>query len=268
MNKINKFFVPKKMAQIFISGALSFTLVGCGINEVHNDIDNEPSAIQIEDNFPIQTEYLNQLSKQEKQDYYRLNQTYRDLLVQYINSLGLKKYDDELKNSEFKFLEVANSDKDYYQYHTKDLSYYYIRNDLYIERLNQEDLNYLKMINSEDPLDNEKIDFIKRTYPMVIKKYLRNDENLSVFYGPISSLEYSAPNDALVIGCNYDRFNSNGVTDEEWDKNFQNQVEMLNENNKQLEAHLKGQLNVPVKLIQYDEYSVYPMNNTVNTKVK
>ena len=39
-NNISKIFIPKKIAKLFLSGTLAFTLVGCGINETHNSLDN------------------------------------------------------------------------------------------------------------------------------------------------------------------------------------------------------------------------------------
>lgn len=80
---------------------------------------------------------------------------------------------------------------------------------------------------------------------------LENDKNV----GPTSS-SFFARNDALVIGFRYDEFNDEGMDDETFDINYENQQKYYKSLNKQLENELKNKLQIPVTIIEYDENSI------------
>lgn len=91
-------------------------------------------------------EYFNNLNDLEKEEYLKLFQKYHTLASKYlIRKFNLIKFDNSLKNSANKFLIVKENDMDLYQFLCKDqLSYFYLRNNFYIERLNEEELEHLK----------------------------------------------------------------------------------------------------------------------------
>ena len=85
--------------------------------------------------------YFDGLSNEAKDRYLRLYEIYSDLLYKYMNAkLELSKYDDMIASSENGFKPVDPRLWDMYQYLArKYLKFFYIRNNLYIERLCNED---------------------------------------------------------------------------------------------------------------------------------
>ena len=71
---------------------------------------------------------------------------YRKLFTEYIiEKTELKKYDEEIKNSNLNFIPVEEEKMDIYQYFSCDiLKYFYIRNNLYLEKLDKKDINFLE----------------------------------------------------------------------------------------------------------------------------
>lgn len=85
-------------------------------------------------------------SDAEMREYLHLYNTYNNLLIQY----AMKQYyfgdmDQELSEDySEKFIPVAEDEKDLYQYSAnRYLKYYYLRNNVYVERLAEEDKQYL-----------------------------------------------------------------------------------------------------------------------------
>ena len=213
------------------------------------------------DNFKtsITTFNIETLSDIEIQEYLNLSTLYRKLLNEYIKLLGLQKYDDLLENSNLNFIKIDESEQDFYQYYNNsDLTYYYIRNNIYLNRLTIEEKNFLKnKLNNQDyNLDNETITFINSTFKKLIKEIHENiNEPFDTNFGPTSS-RYLARNDALIIGFRYDESNDNGMDDETFDKNYEKQKEYIKILNKQLEDEIENKLNLPVKVIEYNENSI------------
>ena len=94
--------------------------------------------------------------------YYLLQKKYQTVLEKYLNDiLNLKGYDDFISHSNLKFNVTTN--KDYYQQSsTLELNYIYIKNNLHIEKLSNEDLDNLSK-------DINVLDIVKRTYKNIIK---------------------------------------------------------------------------------------------------
>ncbi len=223
------------------------------------------------DNFKtsITTFNIETLSDIEIQEYLNLSTLYRKLLNEYIKLLGLQKYDDLLENSNLNFIKIDESEQDFYQYYNNsDLTYYYIRNNIYLNRLTIEEKNFLKnKLNNQDyNLDNETITFINSTFKKLIKEIHENiNEPFDTNFGPTSS-RYLARNDALIIGFRYDEFNDNGMDDETFDKNYEKQKEYIKILNKQFEDEIENKLNHPVKVIEYDENSIKKKYNYIENE--
>ena len=101
-------------------------------------------------------------SDEEMNNYIIVYNVYSNLLIQFL----IKKYhlldvDKELEKRKNLFPEVPDLEKDLYQHLAIGyLKYYYLRNNIYIERLNKEELNYLFSIYKSEDLslndENEK----------------------------------------------------------------------------------------------------------------
>ena len=99
-------------------------------------------------------------------DMYLILQTnYRNGFIKYLSSfVDFDKFINELNNSDIPVIE----DKQYNFYHNDysiNSDYLFIRNNIHIEKLSDEDLAYLSRIDSNDDKDN---DFYKRTYKNVM----------------------------------------------------------------------------------------------------
>lgn len=214
---------------------------------------------------------INKLPDTEVQNYLNLSTLYRLLLNEYIKQLGLENYENTIKNSELKFIPINASKQDFYQYYNNsNLAYYYIRNNIYINRLNGTEKEYLqKKLNSHDySLNNQDINFISQTLCKVIKEVHDNtSEPFDVNFGPLST-NFFAPNNALVIGFRYDMFNDNGMDEDTFVDNYEKQREFCLSLNEQLEIEIQNRLQIPVKVIEYDENSIKKNQNYNNLEMK
>lgn len=200
---------------------------------------------------------LNNLNSEEKDIYLKLYSTYSCLLTQYLmNKLTLKECDNVLSNYKIDFPTVSERNMDIYQYLSSNfLKYFYIRNNIYLERLSQEDKQYLNNIytNEDFELTKEKENYIERTYLNIITEE-QNATNHYINYGPDSS-EYYKPSNAIIIGVRFDEyFNSMA---EDWPQKHLEQLEIINDLIEIIEKTAK-KLNLPVKVcvINYNDFSI------------
>lgn len=207
---------------------------------------------------------INKLSDTEIQNYLNLSTLYRSLLNEYIKQLGLGNYEDAVKNSELNFIPIKSSDQDFYQYYNNsNLDYYYVRNNIYIDCLTEKEKEYLQnKLNKHDySLSDQDIDFVSQTLSKVIKEVHDNTpEPFEVNFGPLST-SFFAPNNALVLGFRYDKFNDNGMDEDIFVDNYEKQRGFCLKLNEQLEIELQNRLPVPVKVIEYDENSIKKNQN-------
>lgn len=210
--------------------------------------------------FPqLNSKFIESLKDEQKELYFELYSAYSYFFRKYIiDKLDLKKYDENLTNSNLNYLKVKDENMDIYQDFSKDvLNYFYIRNNLYVERLTLEEKEYVykKFVTNDNVMSDKMINFIENTYKKVIFENINNNGQLcDINYGPDNPM-YCAPNDSLIIGVRYDDFNLNGQTDEEWDINRQKQFDYLFEVMKNLENDSTNKVNTLVICIKYDEYS-------------
>lgn len=212
-------------------------------------------------NVPNNSDYFNSLSPEEQEKYFSLNNLYRVLLNEYV-SLFLGKYDKELTDSDLGFKTVPLEKQDFYQYYSNGVfNYYYVRNNIYHERLSDTDLDYLqrRAVNGDFSLTNEDMQFIARTFSGVIEEQTSSSNiDYDINYGPMSS-SFIASNKALVVGFRYDQFCLDGIDREQWALTNNNQRSFLWDFNTKLQSELCESLPGTVKLIEYDDYSVKPL---------
>ena len=140
-------------------------------------------------------------------EYWKLVAIYRYYLEIYLKDiLKLKEYDDLISTSKLVFDILPKEKQDIYQkWSNMELNYIYLRNNIYIENLNNEEIETLK---------NNCItfEFIENTYQKVIRPNV--EENCaSINYGPDSKKFQASPN-SIVLGIRY-LDGSNGNSDME-----------------------------------------------------
>lgn len=114
-------------------------------------------------------------------------------------------------------------------------------------------------------LDKETINFLNETYSLLINEDVNSDKVYNINFGPIS-YSFMAPMNSLVIGFRYDKFDENGMSDEEWKKNYDKQRELLEMLNERLKQELSKHFSCDVNVIEYNEYSIKMLKN--NNEVK
>ena len=198
-------------------------------------------------------------SSKEQDDYMHLYNAYRTLFSKYIMSkLNIKKYDAELDNSEVKFYNCDNNKMDIYQFFTSDeLKYFYIRNNCYVERLDdsEKDLLRARISNNNYELDDEAITFINNTYKKIVFEFVDDSDNNYIFYGP-ENRRFLVKDGTIVIGINYDEFYEDGLSDDEWYNNHLKQLQNLTKLLNEMITSYKTLPDLHVVVLKYDEYSI------------
>lgn len=207
---------------------------------------------------------LTNLSTQKKETYLKLYSIYSYLLNQYlIKKLNLKEYDTILANWKINFPVIQENNMDIYQYLSSGLlKYFYLRNNIYIERLSKEDTDYLYNIyNTKNlNLDEEKEKFIERTYLNIILEE-PNQINHYINYGPDNS-NYFKPTNAIIIGFRFDEYLNHNI--KTWPETHYEQLEIVNNLLEIVKYDInKLNLSIPVCIIKYNDFSI---KKTVDNK--
>lgn len=205
-----------------------------------------------------------------KGQYALAHDLYRELFTKYIiDKLELNKYDEELANSNLNFKPVDEEKMDIYQYFSKnELKFFYIRNNIYIDKLNEKEIEFLiNETNNNTIEENEKVkQFIECTYKKVIFEDVGKDgKKYITFYGP-NSRNYTARNDSLVIGMRYDEFYSNELNDKDWDELHIKQMRYLPEVFNKLILEQRDKVSIPIEVLQYNDFSVKRRTSTSRNK--
>ena len=198
----------------------------------------------------------------EQKEYVEMYTLYRKLFTEYvIEKLNLQEYDNKIKTSELNFHENSEKEMDAYQYFSSNiLKYFYVRNNLYIEKLNEEEKNFLREKNNKkDPnWGNEEKEFIKNTLKKVICKQEKKENPVMVFYG-VPSSRFMAPNDSIIIGFRYNEFYNEGLEESAWEELHKNQMQYAQDVASEIVENSKKAMSNDVMFIRYDEFSTIPM---------
>ena len=191
------------------------------------------------------------------QEYLNLYNVYNNLLIQFLmNEYSLINVDNEMSKRKNEFVEVEEEEKDMYQKSsTGYLKYLYLRNNIYIERLSEQERGFLYKVylSGNFDLNNEKIEFIKNTYLKVILEN-PNSKNEYTNYGPDNS-RFLKPANAIIIGVRYDEYEHLKDNDDALD-NYGKSLFNLQILTNFLEYKIKKEKNIPFAVIKYDEHSV------------
>ena len=163
---------------------------------------------------------------------------YRRFYTEYlIKKLRLLDYDKLLQE-----LNIENNDLDFYKRYSSDyLKYIFIRNNLYVSKLTNEEKDYL-LRNENSDLNEEIESFIERTYKRVINGFGDNDY---CFYGK-QIKTYAAKSDMIVIG----------IYDDKYDLIINNRV---NEIGLSIESKMDNVKVLTYKKDTYEEEDIFPI---------
>lgn len=200
------------------------------------------------------------MEQEKKSEYIEMYNTYRALFTEYIiDKLNLKSYDKKITESNLRFSQVNDESMDVYQYFSNnELNYFYIRNNIYLNKLSEDENSYLReKIKKQDiQLNKETVEFIEETYEKII--YEGNSEEHKGFltlYGP-NSRTYMAPNDAVIIGVRYNEYDLQELSDKEWSDLNMKQMEFLYPFIKNMKEEIKENLKNSISIIQYNDFSI------------
>ena len=204
-------------------------------------------------------EYFKNLEDKERYlDDYSL---YNELLTDYlIKNTSIKKFDDEIKNCKefvFDFEPVPEYGRDLYQYLCIDkLSFFYIRNNIYIERLTEDELNKLHSFKESKEFTDEMNEFVDSTYRKLIREESEKlDGIFYVNFGPTEKKDFFALNNSLVIGARFYEYVKALDTSEQINSYYK-RMDYFEKKYKELERALEDELDPNVKVIEYSEVSV------------
>lgn len=187
---------------------------------------------------------------------------YHKYLMKYLeDKLNITEDDEILKNSESKMTKIEKKDMDIYQYLSSDMyDYFYLRNNMYIDRLTEDERNTLNkfIADKEEKITPEIVKFIESTFKKVIIEMPNEEEGINVSYG-IFHPDFFAPNLSIVYGVRYDDYDY-GILDfsEELRNHRLQDVEILGD---LIKIKSEEILDIPVRVIKYDKWCVKKMGD-------
>lgn len=213
-------------------------------------------------------DYLDTLRQEEITAYLACYQAYARMLHTYfIRHFNLKEYDEALEESPYQFPPVKEEEMDLYQYLARDqLSFVYIRNNLYPERLECHQLEYLRQKAGEEPLcyDAEADAFIADTWKQVILEDASSD--LQILRGPNNS-GFFAPIKGVTIGIRWDDYYQiPGQSDEQWLEMRNGRLQDMETLCIILEVRMPKLSGVDMHALHYNVFSVKKRKNNPETE--
>ena len=151
-------------------------------------------------------------------------------------------------------------DMDYYQYMSSNmgLKYFYLRNNIYIEKLSNEDMDILVNLTEKNLTNPSKeiMDIIERTYEMVIDYCSGKGMPGMSLYG-LDYPEYWHDSSELVFGFIFDDFADNGLGEgDEWRDNYFNQTMFINNLLEEMKKKSSEKMGKNVNYTWYNQFSI------------
>lgn len=201
-------------------------------------------------------QYFESLNEQQRSIYLKVLSLYYEWFSLYVNDLlGLKEYDNFLESENYKAVSEDNMDL-YQKQSSKILKYMYIRNNIYVEKITNEELQFLRtrIQNKQFEYDEQAREFIEKTYKdIIIEDCVGKD--VSTNYGPLSE-RFLIPNGTIVIGTRYDEYyQEENETKEEWTKKYNEKSNQLSFMIDLINAKFSQQ-SINAKIIKYDDFSI------------
>lgn len=209
--------------------------------------------------FPKTDDVFENLDDESKKVFLTRYSVYSNFLYDYLlHKTDIKNHDNEIKdNQEHSFKAVNETKMDMYQFLAKGkLNYYYVRNNLYLNKLSEEEIKFLddRIASNNMAYDKEVEDFIGKTIKNVIS--FSDDKNVSVNYGPSDSSMYIVENGTIIIGQRVDEYVNYDLN------NYENQMKYMKRNiflgadADELKTSIAGDLGISVSVIKYVDETV------------
>ena len=187
--------------------------------------------------------------------YNKLYINYKKILDYYlVNKYYLKKYEEMLDNSGLSFVPVADSKKDFYQQNSfMNLKYFYLRNDLAIEKLSLEDIDTIVNLKDEELVrpSSDLINIIKRTSKDVLNSSNGTSKTINYYGGDF----YGFPPNIIVFGVRYEE-HENNINKDEWLTNYCNQKKLLNKVMEIMKRDMDTVLSDKFEFAIYNDYNI------------
>lgn len=189
--------------------------------------------------------------------YLQVQGLYQKVLDYYIlNNSSIKKYDDMISNSGLDFGLIDEKHKHIHHINSYlNLKYIYVRNFLFIEKLNMQQLSYIynKILINDLNIDNQLIEIVKNTYKDVINDNYKHGEykqNTTACYGSVIPDNIVASN-SLVFCIHYGK-NNIKLEKEAFLNNYKEKRTFLDNLKQDMEINLSKELNINVKILIRD----------------
>lgn len=168
-----------------------------------------------------------------------------------VSKTDITKFDKEIKNSNLKFTKTKDDKLDFYQKFSRDyLDYFYLRNNLYLYRLNKEEYNFIidRIKNDKYIYDKETEKFILDTYKKIIFEKVKDYKKAKVNHD-VHDMGRYIENNAIIIGIRYDI--NNDLKGKEWYDNLKLQEKEIAKISKELLKNLNSFFSNNVAIIDY-----------------
>ncbi len=195
--------------------------------------------------------------------YREVYQLYYSMLLQFLNqSLGLTHVEQVLLDATVKPLN--QSEKDIYQ-RMSFLKFFYIRNNLRVECLPEDLLQTLidRVQTQNNSYDSVMKRLIETTYSDVITD-IHSPLGANICYGNLNSLDYFAPNNAVVLGFRNDPDYESDHRDGKWLPMYLQRNSLAKKSQEQVMKLAEEKLSVPLRVISYNEYSKVRDKNSID----
>ena len=183
-------------------------------------------------------------------DCYRFYDYYLSLYLD--DLLHLTDLEEQVINGDIPLIPLKQEDKDEFQ-RLSPFKFFYIRNFLKIEKLIDEEIQFLKDRIKDKcfSYDDEVKKMIENSYKEVVKDHEGSDE-VNVAYGDFSSGNFFAPNCAIVLGIRFDyQYEGNKDDSINWLKEYSERKTLASNLIKQVEGRAKD-LNIVLKVFEFN----------------
>lgn len=190
------------------------------------------------------------------ENYQTIVKNYRVILEYILNeSLNLKWYDQQIKECNLYMTPVDKNKQDMYQRNsTLGCDFIYLRNNFYIERLEEEDLKLFSIFPTTKEEIDKRVERVLFTFPMIIKE--NNNMMEMESYGPDNPYFCTFPN-SLVIAVRRKKFNLEGIPEEKKGNIYLEQESYFRKLVVQMNENFLGKYDIPISVFQYGDWDVY-----------
>jgi hypothetical protein len=156
------------------------------------------------------------------------------------DKLNLRVIEEDLANNGIKSKIIQNK--------KAGSHFFFLMNDIYLDRLSVQELNYLQ--NSISQLDFSKLEINKEFYTFlisIIDKLLLPETTQKYLYWGKMDYDHMAPSDSIVLAFHYEKYG------DEDDEKTENQEKIINNNINYIQEKLGPLNNLKVSVIVFDE---------------